>query len=399
MQCRSCPYRTALWVAHNGVLRDLVPLEFVAALPSLIVHESREAGRFVLLPPADPRYAEITARDSGVAAYLRKFQTPFGVKLSPPVICFDRLARQADGRSLSRFRDCIAVAAIVEARRKTLVSGRITGFIQSDSFDFYPVHPGRDRTHVYLRTASEEGLHELSALRGQCSPAVLHPQHQLAEFDDVLLTPLLKVFAGRRVAGGLRTRIFRSLHAAYAACRAPFHQLGSALDLGMTTSMWVTAFEVLVHPGGHEDVRFKHVSEAIRRIPWPDSELRRNSRVQMRNSRGKRPEGLTTIPLQLYGRLYATRCAFLHGEPDLSAAKTHLNDGRRGRLAEQVAVLYRFTLLRVLADAGLYEFPTVPDWRNPMSETQKEGFRTQFGRWWDESVLGGALRPQRKAKQ
>jgi hypothetical protein len=277
-----------------------------------------------------------------------------------------------------------------------LIANRPSGFPYSDSFDFYTVHPGRDGKHVTLRTPTEEGLHDLSKFHGQPSPVVLHPYHQSVEFDDVLATPLLALFASRRVEKGLRARVLRSLHAAYAACRAPFHHLGGSLDVGMTTSLWVTAFEVLAHRGGPGDVKPEHVRELIKSVPWPDRSLRRRSRVPVVGAGRPVPDGRAIPPVQIYGRLYAARCAYLHGEPELGEARRHLSDGRRGRLEAQAAILYRFVLLKVLAGAGLYEFPHVPVWRDPMSEERKARFGREIGPWYHEREVGKALlRPKR----
>ncbi|MFZ5480606.1 MAG: hypothetical protein ACOZNI_27835 [Myxococcota bacterium] len=259
------------------------------------------------------------------------------------------------------------------------------------------MHPGRDGKSVTLRTPMEEGLHSLAAFKAQPTPLVLHPQHHSVEFDDVLAEPLLALFAAKGVDAALRTRVLRSLHAAYAACRAPFHHLGGSLDVGMTTSLWVTAFEVLAHPGGSGDVGWKDVTALIKRVEWPDRALRRRSRVPVVGSGRKLPPGLATPPVQLYGRLYAARCAYLHGEPDLDDARRHLSDGRRGRMEAQAAILFRFVLLRVLADAGLYAFPRVPAWRDPMSEERKATFAREFSRWFHEREVAKALlRPRRE---
>lgn len=373
-----------------------MPLDFVAALPGITLRESRSAGRYHLLAPGSPEYTAVVSQDAAVGTYLGRFSTPFGVALKPAIVCVARQARRPNARDLVAFRDCIAIPAIVEARRQGLIANSPRGFPYSDSFDFYTVHPGRDGTHVTLRTPTEEGLHDLAKFHGQPTPVVLHPYHQSVDFDDVLGVPLLALFAGRRVDKALRARVLRSLHAAYAACRAPFHHLGGSLDVGMTTSLWVTAFEVLAHPGGPGDVKPEHVRELIKSIPWPDRSLRRRSRVPVVGAGRRIPDGRAIPPVQIYGRLYAARCAYLHGEPDLDDARRHLSDGRRGRPEAQAAILYRFVLLKVLADAGLYSFPQVPRWRDGMSDARKAAFAQAFGAWFHEREVGKALlRPKR----
>lgn len=373
-----------------------MPIDFVAALPGLVLKHCRSAGRYHLLAPGSPEYDAILGQERAVADYLGRFSTPFGDQLNPPIIGATRQARRPNARDLVAFRDCVAIPAIIEARRQELTQGRPRGFPYSDSFDFYTVHPARDGESVTLHTPREIGTHELASFHGQPTPLLLHPNHQSVEFDDVLGLPLLSLFASRRVDRALRAKILRSLHAAYAACRAPFHHLGGSLDFGMTTSSWVTAFEVLAHPGGTGDVTWKHVSELINRVPWPDPSLRRRSRVPVVGAGRRGPKGRVNPPVQVYGRLYAARNAYLHGEPELAAARRHLSDGRRGRMEAQAAILYRFVLLRVLADAGLYDFPRVPAWRDGMSEERRARYGREFARDYHERQVGRALlRPAR----
>lgn len=360
-------------------------LDFVSALPGIVLRESRSRGRYRLLSPNSSEYATVASRDAAVASYLGRFSTPFGVSLKPAMICVTRQTQRPYAEDLVAFRDCIAIPAIIEARRQRLITNRPIGFSHSDSFDFYPVNLGIDHEYVTLRTPTEEGLHDLAAFSGQPTPLVLHPYHQEVEFDEVLLEPLLALFDAKRM--GVRTRVLRSLHAAYAACRAPFHHLGGSLDVGMTTSLWVTAFEILAHPGGSEDVTWEGVNNLIEKVDWPDEALRTKGQLPVLGAKRKKPRGSVSAPVQLYEHLYAARCAYLHGEPELDVAWEIL----RGPLQEQAAVLYRFVLLRVLADAGLYSFPRAPHWEEGMSEERRALYLCEFGRWHHEHEVGKAL--------
>lgn len=379
-------------------------LHFIAALPGLTSRQSVQGGRFLFLHPDDARYKGVCDADRGIEGYLASFSTPFGNQLRPPVVAVEQARkRPVPATDLAMFRDCIAIAAIIDARRRS-DGARPSGFDHSDSFEFYPVHPGRDDDSVYLHTASERGVHELAQFRGQPNPVVLHPYHRHLDFDQALLTPLLQLFARKRARRDLWIRVSRALHAAFLACQAPFLHLGGQLDLGMTTSLWVTAFEVLVHPGGSDDVRFDHVKQALLSIPWPEKALRRQSRVAVdtrKKEKRTRPlaEPHTTPPVQLYGRLYAARNAYLHGDPEYAKVQRHLFHGRRGSLQVQAPILFRFLLLRELAHVGLYSFPRVPSWRDPMPADKKARYSAEFKRWLPEREVARHLLRRRSSPE
>lgn len=239
-------------------------------------------------------------------------------------------------------------------------------------------------------------MHNVHDLFAQPHPAVLYPEHQRLELDQPLLDAMLRLFVDRRAPKALRTKIFRAVHAGFAASRAPFTHLGGTLDHGLPLCLWVTAFEVLAHPGGPGDVRPEHVHELLRQVPWPAPALRRKGRSEVPAKGTRKPLPGGTVPVQLYSRLYRARCAFLHGEPDLRAARVHMVDGRRGPLPHQAAVLFRFALLQVLAQHGYHSFPALGRWSPSLPDAQKREYGAAVHRLYDECTVSEALRAPRK---
>ncbi|MFZ5480607.1 MAG: hypothetical protein ACOZNI_27840 [Myxococcota bacterium] len=83
-----------------------MPLDFVAALPGIVLRESRAAGRYHLLAPDTPAYVDVVSAEPAIGRYLARFSTPFGVPLTPAMVCVTRQARRPDARDLVAFRDC-----------------------------------------------------------------------------------------------------------------------------------------------------------------------------------------------------------------------------------------------------------------------------------------------------
>lgn len=370
---------------------------FLAALPGIASNESIPSRDFALLCPSDEAYSAVVAGTPGLAQYLGAFTTPLGVQLQPPIVV-TRLSSPVSASDLVAFRDCIAFGGILKARMDTARHDRLDGFTHSDSFDLHAVNLGRDSRWVTIRSPSEHGLHELSAFRGQPPWVSTNPTFHRLEIEPVVTRALLGLFDQRSQRTAVASRVFRCLHAAMMAARAPFQHLGSEFDYGMTTGLWIPAFEILAHPGGPGDVSPRHVEAIIKTVPWPThvhgrpSGLRRATRANfslraMKHAHHGPPAGQgkpkvqasVTPPVQVYQRLYAVRCAFLHGDPSFDLVGASGGDQKRGSLLVQAPALLRFVLLQVLKEAGLHEWSPPAQWREGMGAEARQRYRDRLG--------------------
>jgi hypothetical protein len=67
--------------------------------------------------------------------------------------------------------------------------------------------------------------------------------------------------------------LFRSLNMANEAARMPALVASTFYDVGRTLALWVSAFEILAHPGGSRHSNFTTVSDIIEKVKWLDPEL------------------------------------------------------------------------------------------------------------------------------
>ena len=99
----------------------------------------------------------------------------------------DKSAEKITAEELASFRNTIALAAIVEARRQRDQSQWSTGPFFSEIFDFSPVTPRMDGTFVGIDSPLSQGIHDIEAFAGQLSPIVPYPQNIRCTFDEELL--------------------------------------------------------------------------------------------------------------------------------------------------------------------------------------------------------------------
>ena len=108
--------------------------------------------------------------------------------------------------------------------------------------------------------------------------------------------------------------LMRSLNMAYQASLLPAGTDTTFYDVGRVVSLWVSAFEILVHPGGSGQANRDKVFEMIERTTWaiPAS-------GQLAHDTGGKAKVKRTLASSLYQVLYECRNNFLHGNPVESA--------------------------------------------------------------------------------
>ena len=107
--------------------------------------------------------------------------------------------------------------------------------------------------------------------------------------------------------------LMRSLNMAHQASQLPAGIDATLLDYGRLVALWVSAFEILVHPGPGGTANQWGVYELLEKIPWNMRENRLRNlkcRARRKGSFDRRP-----LPSWLYQELNRARNDFLHGNP------------------------------------------------------------------------------------
>lgn len=83
-------------------------------------------------------------------------------------------------------------------------------------------------------------------------------------------------------------------------------------DLGRLTALWVSAFEILAHPGNGKS-GMNTVYPLLESTPYLNSRLRRKMYLTYKPKNEKQLPERRALPCWLYKKLYDARNAFLHG--------------------------------------------------------------------------------------
>jgi hypothetical protein len=236
--------------------------------------------------------------------------------------------------ALRAFRNISAVATILRSYANGPLAPQF-----SDHFDIYPLAPGNDGS-IVTTNAIVRGIDDPDDFAGQCSPLIQIPWQFTCQPYQRLLGRLVQAWQ-RCYATGRRRRsllqLFRALEIAFHACRFPSDSLMSVHDAGVRLVLWISAFEILLHPGGQQRIGLPSVLSLIRNLPWQDPQLsRRRYKVTYRNVPPR-----ISLPEVVYYDLYMARNDFGHGNRISRQALRLRRSARAGSLLQLAPLIFR----------------------------------------------------------
>ena len=327
-----------------------IKLKYVITIPSVDLLNYVAIDDLVLLGSTDRRYQDLKEHNPVLKQYLDSFRTPFVKKVNPSIIVRDESLEKVEPSHLCAFRKAIAISSVISSRILSYNQTN-TGFYCTDLFDFYPVSVSSDGTDLIARTAFEDSICcGVNNFSGQTTSSVIHPENIEPAIDDKLMLALLDVIekkARTLEEKRFKNRVTRTMEMVFYALRSPFVVLGEPTDFGVQMSLWVSTFEILANPHG-TDVKFSDVSAIIKAVPWRDKKLRIRNHASP-TQRGKQ----TTLPVQIYGRLYRTRNTYIHGNILRKGEYEFHKRKEWGNLFFQVPALYRCVLMHRLNLQGI----------------------------------------------
>ncbi|MBM7116829.1 hypothetical protein I3V78_25090 [Archangium primigenium] len=309
-----------------------------------------------LAPLDDPRALAASDADSVFKCFSEQFSDAFGRKVEPSVLLLRADANRAffDVGAVSSFRDAIAISAIGYSRALELIFPRGHRVLYGDALAFYPWTPSAGVASMVIRTPAYAGIDEVKRFHGQSSPVIPTMRLQGDHLDMHLLRELFSRWC--RLYGSSSPRrddvaLFRSLNMAFHASLMPAGADETFYDRGRLISLWVSAFEILVHPGPGGSANKLSVFNLLEDFKW----LNPKSAARTYETSYRRVIKRRTLASWLYEKIYECRCKFLHGEV---VSPSDFNVPRpEGCLDEYAAPLYRMALaafLPIVGDASVW---------------------------------------------
>ena len=333
----------------------------VFVLPNIPLEAAIGCEIAALAPANDPRVATLKRAHPSFRRFLNRFADNFGEKFEPSVLILDAAAPPIfrDVTALASFRDLVALSAVTYGRALELRHPRGHRVLFGEAFTIYPWMLDRHYQDVIGSTPAILGTHELSRFKGQSSPALFRTSLGKRNIDQPLLAALMARWRRRYEAAEPAwedVALMRSLNMAYQASLLPAGTDTTFYDVGRVVSLWVSAFEILVHPGGSGQTNRDRVFEMIERTPWAEAES-----SQLVHDTGGKTKVKRTLASWLYQVLYECRNDFLHGNP-VERSNLFLATPQR-TIFEYAAPLYRIALTAFLRLTHGVPMPTSEDAR------------------------------------
>lgn len=339
----------------------------VFVLPNLKLDQPIEGELAALVPSGDQRVVALGTAHPRFKRFLAKFTDAFGVVIEPSILLVRSDAPRAFFvvDAIASFRDAIALSVIPHGRAHALLYPHQHRIEYANTFSFYPWMIDKQYDEVLMRTFGFTGIHELRRFKGQSSPELfISTLRRSDDIDEPLLEKLLERWRIRYSAKQSTWRdqaLFRSLNMANQACQMPATVDVTHYDMGRSLALWVSAFEILAHPGmGRSGLRA--VYNLLESVDWDCKASRPRRFLSYEDGRyaTRRP-----MASWLYGEIYQLRNAFLHGNPvdpkDLML-KVRTSAGTSKRwLFHYPAQLFRLALTSFLPLTHSRELPPVSD--------------------------------------
>jgi hypothetical protein len=310
----------------------------ILILPNLEIRGAIDCEFAAIVSPGDPRVKQIRKDHPTLTTFLGKFSGQFKERRWPSLLILRADAPDTcrTAEAVTAFRDLASLSVIPLARAQRLRFDRGEPFVYSTAFQFYPWMLDNRYEYLIMTNPASLSVHLLSEFKGQSFPE----QSQASLMEGGIDIPLAKALLERwatRFPQASTAWSDRSLNMANDAARIPAHVAPTFYDVGRTLALWVSAFEILAHPGGTGQSNFTTVADMIEKVKWLDPALgAATHNVVIGKKASKRP-----LATWVYKKIYDLRNDYLHGN-DVAGPSLMLNDKKA--VIDFAACLYRLAL-------------------------------------------------------
>lgn len=350
---------------------DWIPI-FV--LPNLDSRGKVECEIAAIVPLDDPRVSKLVKDHPIFGTFLSKFKSQFGTQVAPSILMVHASAPSSvmTPEAVTGLRDVLSLSVVPYARAHRLVHDRRSGFVFASAFQLYPWMLDAKYENIIMANPGEMHLHVVEEFDGQTF-AEQSPQTLMeGDVDLALANELLRRWVARFSTpqpDWHSKALFRSLNMANEAAGIPAPTASVFYDVGRSLALWVSACEILAHPGGNQPSNFGTVAAVLESVGWLDNRLS-NATYQV----GPKPQHVGTLATWIYKAIYELRNDFLHGN-DVDGPALLLN-GKP--IIDFAGCIYRAALTGVL-DVRFKE--QAPDGDNLEAMTRFVGERRRFNRY------------------
>jgi hypothetical protein len=291
---------------------------------------------------------EGTPGDATSLAMLGKYRSWFGKPYVPACVLVRSDAPDAvrHAETLRAFRNACAAATVSACSARALTGGQWLP-LYSDFFVFASHVAGKNGWIQKVDGPVGGMNHDVENFVGQCAGQIDMPDAFSVSADPKLLNRLFAAWDLYCLKKQRRQEflpIFRSLEVAFHAARFPSDGLSSINDGGTRIGLWVSALEILAHPGPGGKADKEKVQALLGKAPITSKPIKRR---RYRVSHAKKTYTVA-LPGRIYEDLYAARNAFMHGNLVEGRDLLLWKSSKRPSLMRLAPLLYNLALRATL---------------------------------------------------
>jgi hypothetical protein len=286
-------------------------------LPNLCIKNPFENDYLALVSPDDDRCVEINSQHPTFAPFLNRFTDSFRRKIIPSVLIMreDAPTWVKNMEAVGGFRDILSVCAVIHNRTAVLIRHLSRNYQYSTSFDFFAYTLTIDYMRVVTSNPALSSMDLVEEFYGQTTAGLPVSNWDRLDYDEILLKALLVEWERRFSNPNASWRslaLFRSLNAAHAAAQIPGVVGVTDYSLGLNISLWVSAFEILVHPES-SDSGIKQVYHLLEQIDWRTQACKEITYICYEGRNRKSKAAPRNLACWIYGEINHARIDYLHG--------------------------------------------------------------------------------------
>ena len=285
----------------------------VVALPNLDMSGAIECQHAAIVSPSDYRVKKLCEDHPKLTTFLSKFSGQFREQVWPSLLLLRTDAPKSyyTAEAVTAFRDIISLSVAPYARARRLRYDQANSLVFTNTFQFYPWMLDKKFEDMLLINPAQMHVHILKEFKGQSFPEQSQASVVAGDIDLPLVEKLLERWIVRFSEAPVVWKdraLFRSLNMANEAGRVPALTAATFYDVGRSLALWVSAYEILAHPGGTGQSNFGTVSALLESVKWRDAKLS----AAQHTIAGKTPQQ-KQLATWICKKVYDLRNDFLHG--------------------------------------------------------------------------------------
>ena len=310
------------------------------ALPNLDMRGTIECPHAAIVSPTDHRVEKLRTDHPKLTTFLSKFSGQFREQVWPSLLLLrsDAPKTYYTPEAVTAFRDIISLSVVPYARSLRLRFNRPNDLVYTNTFQFYPWMLDKQFEDMILVNPAQRHFHLLEEFNGQSFPEQSQASIMEGDIDLPVARDLLNRWIVRFSENAVEWKdraLFRSLNMANEAGRIPALTAATFYDTGRSLALWVSAYEILAHPGGTGQSSFATVSATLESVKWCNAKL--SGATHTIPSKTPKQKQLATW---ICKKVYDLRNDFLHGN-DVEGPALLLNEKP---IIDFAACLYRLAL-------------------------------------------------------